>query len=165
MAKKGEKMELSEKMKNTISYLFGSGGGTSRIKILNLLRSRPVNANMMAQTIDLNYRTVRHHISVLLRAEVIESNTKEDEYGQQYHLVKEIVDNFDEVMTLAYTKVEERNKSRNITQPECTSVYTNCDNVEINVEADKIWVNTDKTCVLRIQNIKQIVLHDSRFNH
>jgi hypothetical protein len=45
-----------------------------------------------------------------------------------------------------------------------TNEFMTLDTVEIliNLAGDTIWVNSEKGCVLRIQNIKRIMLVDER---
>ena len=45
--------------------LAGTGGGRNRLRVLRVLRDRPRNANQLAKRLDLDYTTVRHHLSVL----------------------------------------------------------------------------------------------------
>lgn len=47
-------------------YLFaGSKGGENRIKIINLLQDTPMNINRMAESMDLDYKAVQHHVDIL----------------------------------------------------------------------------------------------------
>ena len=45
--------------------LGGTRGGPSRVEILKTLRERPLNANQLAGAVNLDYKTVEHHIRVL----------------------------------------------------------------------------------------------------
>ena len=46
--------------------LTGTRGGTNRVRLLRALNKRPRNANQLADDLDLDYRTVRHHLDVLV---------------------------------------------------------------------------------------------------
>ena len=62
--------------------LSGSRGGANRRRILRVLADRPRNANRLASELDLDYKTVRHHLSVLEEAEAVTSTG--DDYGAVY---------------------------------------------------------------------------------
>lgn len=62
--------------------LTGTRGGRNRVRILRELAERPRNANQLAEDLDLDYKTVRHHLEVLVDNDVLESSG--DEYGAVY---------------------------------------------------------------------------------
>jgi DNA-binding transcriptional ArsR family regulator len=62
--------------------LSGSRGGPNRRRILRTLADRPRNANRLAAELDLDYKTVRHHLSVLEEATAVTST--DDDYGSVY---------------------------------------------------------------------------------
>jgi predicted transcriptional regulator len=45
--------------------LAGSAGGVNRGRILEELFNRPHNANELAKILNLDYKTIRHHLEVL----------------------------------------------------------------------------------------------------
>jgi DNA-binding transcriptional ArsR family regulator len=49
----------------------GSEGGLNRARILLALRESPANSNQLAERLGINYKTVRHHLDVLERNELI----------------------------------------------------------------------------------------------
>jgi predicted transcriptional regulator len=52
--------------KRLLWYLFaGSKGGNNRIKIIDLLKERPYNINQLSEALALDYKAIRHHITVL----------------------------------------------------------------------------------------------------
>lgn len=51
--------------------LTGTSGGHNRLRVLRVLRDRPRNANQLAKRLDLDYTTVRHHLSVLEEHDLI----------------------------------------------------------------------------------------------
>jgi len=62
--------------------LTGTRGGANRARILRAIDERPRNANQLAEELDLDYKTVRHHLDVLEENDVIEST--ERDYGAIY---------------------------------------------------------------------------------
>jgi DNA-binding transcriptional ArsR family regulator len=62
--------------------LAGTRGGPNRIRILRALDERPRNANRLAEDLDLNYKTVRHHLDVLEDNGIVEST--DSDYGAVY---------------------------------------------------------------------------------
>ncbi len=62
--------------------LTGTRGGPNRVRILRTLDERPRNANRLAEDLDLDYKTVRHHLDVLVDNGVVTSSG--DDYGAVY---------------------------------------------------------------------------------
>ena len=73
-------------MKNLLWYLVaGTRGGITRGRILDLLRKHPSNANRIAEILHLDYKTVRHHLNVLEKNNVIYAINKK-KYGAVYFI-------------------------------------------------------------------------------
>lgn len=82
-------------MKKLLWWLIaGSSGGPNRAKIIMKLNDRPYNAHQLAEELDLNYKTVRHHLKVLEENNVVTSSGKQ-KYGELYFLSDKMTDNFD----------------------------------------------------------------------
>lgn len=62
--------------------LTGTRGGPNRVRILRALAARPRNANQLAADLDLDYKTVRHHLDVLEENDVVRDSG--DDYGAVY---------------------------------------------------------------------------------
>jgi len=62
--------------------LTGTRGGENRVRILRALEERPRNANQIAEDLDLDYKTVKHHLDVLMDNDVITNSG--DDYGAVY---------------------------------------------------------------------------------
>ena len=55
-------------------WLFiGSLGGANRARIVSLLKEHPYNANQLTESLGVDYKTVRHHIDVLEKNNIITS--------------------------------------------------------------------------------------------
>ena len=65
--------------------LAGTRGGPNRARILAALRDRPRNANQLAHSLSLNYRTVLHHLELLAEHGLITTPAK-DAYGAVFFL-------------------------------------------------------------------------------
>lgn len=75
-------------MERILYYLLtGMRGGTNRIRIIRSLLDRPKNANQLAEELDLNYKTVRHHLDMLEEHDIV--LTYGDTYGEMYFLTDE----------------------------------------------------------------------------
>ncbi len=62
--------------------LTGTRGGTNRVRILRALAERPRNANQLAEDLDLDYKTIRHHLEVLADNGIVQDSG--DNYGAVY---------------------------------------------------------------------------------
>jgi DNA-binding transcriptional ArsR family regulator len=62
--------------------LTGTRGGENRIRLLRAVDERPRNANQLAEALDLDYKTVRHHLDVLVDNDVLRKSG--DDYGAVY---------------------------------------------------------------------------------
>ena len=70
---------LDPNAKRIFWYLFaGSRGGSNRIRIIKLLKEHPYNINQLAERLKLDYKAIRHHISVL------EKNNMVSKVGERY---------------------------------------------------------------------------------
>jgi DNA-binding transcriptional ArsR family regulator len=64
--------------------LAGSSGGQNRGRIIMLLRERPSNAHQMASALRLDYKTVRHHLDVLMENQLL--TARGEGYGRMFFL-------------------------------------------------------------------------------
>jgi len=83
----------------------GTRGGVTRAKIIEELRENPQNANQLANTLEMDYRTIRHHLKILTKNRIITSAG--DGYGTTYFLSPEMEENyglFEEIMNKLWKK-------------------------------------------------------------
>ena len=73
------------------SIIAGTRGGVNRAKILNLLKDTPMNANKIASVLNLDHKTVVHHVKILSKNELIIKAEKN--YGAEFHLTQIMKDN------------------------------------------------------------------------
>jgi DNA-binding transcriptional ArsR family regulator len=74
--------------------LAGSRGGINRARILLALHDRPSNANQLAEYLELDYKTIRHHLDLLVKHEVLVPQG--EGYGIVYFVSDDIEANFDD---------------------------------------------------------------------
>jgi DNA-binding transcriptional ArsR family regulator len=73
--------------------IVGTRGGLSRAKIIETLKETPQNANQLANLLELDYRTIRHHLGVLEKNRMITSAG--EGYGITYFLSPAMEENYD----------------------------------------------------------------------
>ena len=77
---------IDPRFKRLLWHLISSTrGGANRAKILDFINSNPTNANKIANELKLDYKTVIHHLRVLLENGLIITDNK-DSYGATYFL-------------------------------------------------------------------------------
>ena len=77
----------------------GTRGGPTRAKIIESLKETPQNANQLASSLKMDYKTMRHHLDVLEKNKIITSVG--DRYGATYFLTQTMEENysmFEEIM-------------------------------------------------------------------
>lgn len=82
------------------SIIGGTRGGPNRAKILGLLADEPLNSNQISKKLNLDHKTIRHHLQILSKNQLITKPT-EEKYDVEYtltaimkqnvHLLEEIV--------------------------------------------------------------------------
>lgn len=91
-------------MEDVLWYLLASSrGGPSRVRIVRAIDERPRNANQLADALDLDYTTVRHHLDVLAENNVVRSGGGDyaavylftDRAKAHWDTVEEILDTVD----------------------------------------------------------------------
>lgn len=81
-------------MRKVLWWLIGgSRGGRNRVRIIRALDDKPMNANQLANALDLDYKTVRHHLDKLEDNDVVTSMG--EEYGTTYFLTERMEQHLD----------------------------------------------------------------------
>lgn len=81
-------------MKKMLWWLIaGTKGGINRARIIHELHNRPYNAHQLAEILELDYKTVRHHIKVLEDNHVITDSG--GKYGTMYFLTSQMEENYE----------------------------------------------------------------------
>lgn len=71
-------------IKRLIYYLLiASRGAPKRLKILKYLKENPANANQLAQVLNLDYKTIMHHLRILEVNGLVVQSSK-GSYGSVY---------------------------------------------------------------------------------
>ncbi|MGV8142337.1 MAG: winged helix-turn-helix domain-containing protein [Candidatus Pacearchaeota archaeon] len=68
-------------------FLTGTRGGINRIEILRLLQKKSLNANEIKDKLKLDYKTVQHHLRLLVKNRFIQMSG--NNYGAMYHLTED----------------------------------------------------------------------------
>ncbi len=81
-------------MKQVLWYLIaGTRGGETRARLIQAIRSKPANANQLAISLKLDYKTIQHHLEILVENNVFTAINK-GKYGAVYFLSKELEQNW-----------------------------------------------------------------------
>ena len=96
----------SRPLKYLLGWLIaGTRGGLTRAKIIEALKEAPQNANQLANTLKMDYRTIRHHLEVLEKNRLIVSAG--EGYGKTYFLSPVMEENyalFEEILKKIWKK-------------------------------------------------------------
>ncbi len=71
----------------------GKRGGINRAKIIKKIKNRPYNSYQLAKELNLDYKTIRHHVKILEENKIIKSNG--DSYSKLYFLTENMEQNYD----------------------------------------------------------------------
>ena len=59
-------------------------GENGRVNIMKALLEAPMNLNQLAKKLDVNYRTVKHHVDILVKEEMLSVEKRRGRYGSLY---------------------------------------------------------------------------------
>lgn len=80
-------------MKQLLGWLItGTKGGKTRAKIIKTLKTSPQNSNQLATLLNVNYKTIRHHVEILQKNRLIISAG--NHYSTAYFLSEVMEENY-----------------------------------------------------------------------
>ena len=80
-------------VKQLIGWLItGTKGGKTRAQIIKTLKESPQNSNQLATALKVNYKTIRHHISILEKNKLVLSAG--GHYSTAYFLTELMEENY-----------------------------------------------------------------------
>jgi predicted transcriptional regulator len=75
----------NQSMKQLLGWLIiGTRGGKTRAKIIKIVKNTPQNANQISTRLNVDYKTIRHHLAILEKNKLIISVG--DSYSTAYAL-------------------------------------------------------------------------------
>ena len=90
---------MSSAVRRVIWWVFTGGrGGPNRARLVTVVKEQPMNANQIAARLGMDYKTVRHHLSVLLKNHMLVSVGAG--YGAMYFVSPELEQNYDEFIKI-----------------------------------------------------------------
>jgi len=103
----------SRTFKHLLLWLFtGTRGGANRGRIIEAIRDQPMNTNQLRILLDLDYRTVKHHLDVLEDNDLITSMG--NSYGKMYFVSQRLLESmgdFDEIWRGVKERLERKNET------------------------------------------------------
>ena len=85
-----------ENFKKMLWWLIGgTRGGENRLRIIRKLEDSPMNTNKLAEELDLDYKTVQHHLDLMKKHNVI--TTMGEGYGKNFFLTEQMEGNLDKL--------------------------------------------------------------------
>lgn len=98
-----KELSRSNKQQKLLCYLIeGTRGGKTRALVLKNLLERSYNAHQLAKALNKDYKTIRHHLQVLVKNGIVIS--KNDGNRDLYYISKTIESDFAEMNTEYYQK-------------------------------------------------------------
>lgn len=84
----------------------GTRGGVNRAKILKYLIDRPYNSNQLANLLAIQYKTVQHHLKVMVSNGMV-SKSEGTSYGSVFFLTP-LMENHKHVLDKIWEKVRQK---------------------------------------------------------
>lgn len=77
----------------------GTRGGKNRLRIIMALDEQPMNMNKISEELDLDYKTVQHHIDLMTEHNVV--TEMGEGYGTNYFLTDQMDSNMEKLESIA----------------------------------------------------------------
>ncbi len=74
--------------------LIGTKGGYNRLKIIRLLKDEPMNANRVCEKLQLDYKTIQHHLRTLEESKLVLTSSPKGTYAAMYFVAPVVEKNF-----------------------------------------------------------------------
>ncbi|SMD30656.1 ArsR/SmtB family transcription factor [Picrophilus oshimae] len=96
-------MDLNDDNSRLIWWLLvGTRGGKTRSRIITLIKDEPKNIHQLSLEMNVNYRTIEHHIKIMLDNKIItfigdgygRSYVLSNYYRSNYSMIDEILRNY-----------------------------------------------------------------------
>ncbi len=87
------------------SIIGATRGGPNRARILNILITEPLNSHQIAKKLNLDHKTIRHHLKILVKNDLIKKSSEES-YGATYVLTSIMQQNV-EILKEIVTKMRD----------------------------------------------------------
>lgn len=89
------KIKRNENEKTALTELIlGHKGGKTTVKIIEKLLFRPYNINQIAESLDMNYNTIRYHLDQMCDYKLVNKGDKN--YGNLYYINPKLKNNLKE---------------------------------------------------------------------
>lgn len=86
-------------IKRLLWFLFaGLRGGINRLRIISMIKEKPMNINQLAEILNLDYKAIQHHIRVLEKNNLV--SKQGEKYGIMYFIspfLEANIDSFEEI--------------------------------------------------------------------
>ncbi len=85
-----------ENVNQLLWYLLaGTRGGETRARIIASLLEKPANANQLAQRLQMDYKTIQHHLKILVENKLLDAHNQGG-YGAAFFPSKELLESIGE---------------------------------------------------------------------
>lgn len=88
--------------------LAASRGGKNRYRIIKSLEEKPKNANQLSETLELDYKTIKHHLKKLKENNIVTSAG--ESYGKTYFLSDAMEENIEILEEIDYKEEDNENE-------------------------------------------------------